>query len=135
MHIILVVDDDRDSGKMLAKLLTNLGEKALHVSSGQLALDSLELHIPRLVILDMMMPEMDGIDVLRQIRSNPKTACLPVVMFSAMSDPVNIADARRNGATDFWAKGRFDFSTLRQLVAPYLALGVMAPPTSQPHFL
>ena len=126
MHAILVVDDDADCCKILARLLTNMGDKAIGVSSGQLALDSLLLRIPSLVILDLSMPDMDGMEVLRCIRSNPQTAHLPVVMFSAMSEPAYAANAISNGATDFWVKGRIDFSTLHQLVAPYMALPAVA---------
>ena len=126
MHSILVVDDNPDSCKMLAKLLTILGDKALCVSSGQLALDSLQLRIPSLVILDVMMPGMNGMEVLQRIRSEPKTAHLPVVMFSAIDDPQYARYAKSMGATDFWVKSQIDFSKLHQLVAPYIALPVAA---------
>jgi CheY-like chemotaxis protein len=126
MHTILVVDDNVDSCKVLAKLLTMMGDKALCVCSGQLALDSLRLRIPSLVILDVMMPSMDGMEVLRRIRSDPKTAHLPVVMFSAIDDPEYPGYAKSKGAADFWMKGRMDFSRIHQLVAPYMALPAAA---------
>jgi two-component system cell cycle response regulator len=126
MHTILVVDDYVDSCTVLAKLLTMLGDKALCVCSGQEALDSLRRRIPSLVILDVMMPGMDGMEVLRRIRSEPKTAHLPVVMFSAIDDPGYAEYAKGKGATDFWMKGRMDFSKLHQLVAPYMALPAAA---------
>jgi CheY-like chemotaxis protein len=107
---------------VLAKLLTKLGDKALCVCSGKLALDSLQLRIPSLVILDVMMPGMDGMEVLRSIHSNPKTAHLPVVMFSAIDDPAYAGYAMSKGAADFWVKGQIDFSKLHQLVAPYMTL-------------
>jgi CheY-like chemotaxis protein len=122
MHNILVVDDNPDSCKVLAKLLTVLGDKALGVTSGQLALDSLQTRIPRLVILDVMMPDMDGMEVLRRIRREPRTAHLPVVMFSAINDPAYAGYAMSKGAADFWVKGQIDFSKLHQLVAPYMEM-------------
>jgi two-component system, cell cycle response regulator len=73
-----------------------------------------------LVILDVMMPGMDGPEVLRQIREEPATASLPVVMFSAVSDPQFHDHMRRKGANDFWTKASFDFGTLRERMAPYL---------------
>ena len=126
MHLILVVDDTPDSCKVLAKLLTMMGDKAICVSSGQLALDSLQLHIPRLVILDVMMPGMDGMEVLRRIRSDQKTAHLPVVMFSAIADDGFANYAKSKGANDFWVKSQIDYSTLHQLVAPYISLPAAA---------
>jgi CheY-like chemotaxis protein len=126
MHTILVVDDNADSCKALAKLLTMMGDKALCVCSGQLALNSLQLHIPCLVILDVMMPGMDGMEVLSRIRSEPKTAHLPVVMFSAIDDPEYPKYAKSKGATDFWMKGKLEFAALHQLVAPYMVLPAAA---------
>lgn len=64
-----------------------MGDKALCVCSGQLALDYLQLRFPSLVILEVMRPDMDGIEVSRRIRGEPKTAHLPVIMFSAIDDP------------------------------------------------
>ena len=122
MHTILVVDDAPDACLILAKLLTKMGDKALCVGSGQLALDSLQLHIPSLVILDVMMPDMDGMEVLRRIRGEPRTANLPVVMFSAIDDPAYPAYAKSKGANDFWVKGKLDFPALHRLVAPYMPL-------------
>jgi CheY-like chemotaxis protein len=126
MHSILVVDDNPDTCRVLAKLLTILGDKALCVCSGQLALDSLQLRIPSLVILDVMMPGMDGMEVLRRIRCEPRTSHLPVVMFSAIDDPAFADNAKAKGATDFWMKSRMDFSTLHQCVARYMALPAAA---------
>jgi CheY-like chemotaxis protein len=120
MHSILVVDDNIDACEMLAKLLTMIGDKAVCVCCGQAALDSLRKHIPRLVILDVMMPGMDGIEVLRRIRADPRTAGLPVIMFSAVCDPQFAAYAKSEGANEFWVKGEIDFSTLHRRVAPYM---------------
>jgi CheY-like chemotaxis protein len=120
MHAILVVDDSVDSCRAMARLLSVMGNSAIWVTSGQMALDSLHKNIPRLVILDVMMPGMDGIEVLRQIRNNPLTAGLPVIMHSAIDDCGYASFAKSKGATDFWPKGRIDLSKLHQMVAPYM---------------
>jgi len=120
MHAILVVDDHANSCNALARLLTKLGDNAVCVCSGKLALDSLQLHIPNLVILDVMMPGMDGMEVLRRIRIEPRTVNLPVVLFSSIEDPGYAYYAQCKGANDFWLKSRIDFSNLRELVAPYM---------------
>lgn len=126
MHNILVVDHNPDSCRVLAKLLTVMGDKAICALSGQQALDSLEIHIPRLVILDMMMPDMDGIEVLRLIRNNPKTAHLPVIIFTGIDDAEFALYARNQGAAECWVKGTIDYSTLHSLVAPYVDLPTAA---------
>jgi two-component system, sensor histidine kinase and response regulator len=121
MHNILVVDDNPDSCRALARLLTITGASALCVLSGQLALDSLQRCIPSLVILDVMMPDMDGMEVLRRIHSDRRTAHLPVVMFSAVDDPAYAGYAISKGAADFWVKSQIDYSKLCEMVAPYVA--------------
>jgi CheY-like chemotaxis protein len=71
------------------------------------------------VFLDYMMPGMSGLDVLRVVRADPKFDGLPVVMYSAMSDPAVRETAIRAGAQDFVVKGRFD--DLRAAVEKYVA--------------
>lgn len=63
---------------------------------------SLQLRIPSLVILDVMMPGMDGVEVLRRVRSEPKNAHLPVVMFSAIDGPEPIQIIRRSLCFTKW---------------------------------
>ena len=121
MHSVVVVDDDSTSCQALARLLTRLGDKATCLTSGQAALDYLRTHIPRLVILDIMMPGMDGFEVLSRIREDARLKDLPVVMFSAMGDPAAIDKAMNKGATDYWVKTVIDYSRLQELVAPYVA--------------
>ncbi|MDB5296428.1 MAG: hypothetical protein JWO31_2411, partial [Phycisphaerales bacterium] len=58
-----------------------------------------------LVLLDRNMPGMDGLEVLRRLRADPRHRDLPVVMFSAAGDSWSVAEARRLGATDFLTKG------------------------------
>ena len=65
------------------------------------------------------MPGMDGLEVLRRLRENPATARLPVVMFSASSDPDHLARAKALGANDYWLKGSMDFDKLHDLVVTY----------------
>lgn len=91
------------------------------VDSGEAALAYLRLHLPRLVILDVMMPGMDGFEVLKAIRSDPRTAALPVIMFTASSDDKHRDQAQQLKATDYWLKGQLDFAELRQRVQPFVS--------------
>ena len=73
-----------------------------------------------LVLTDLRLPGMDGMEVLRQIREDHRTANVPVVMYSAISDPEYVQFAKSRGATDFWIKSQIDFAKLHDLVSPYL---------------
>ena len=113
---ILVVDDSLDTAKPLARMLTHFGHKGQFVTSGEEALARFRQSgqpLPDLVLLDAMMPGIDGIEVLRALRADPKTAGLPIVMFSAVSDPKYQAHAISKGATEFWVKASMDFEELR----------------------
>ena len=101
---VLIVDDNADQGRPLALILKHSGYDAGFVTSGEDAMSRVRDDPPQLMILDLMMPGMSGLDVLRLIRSDPRTAALPVVIYSAVSDEKMIDLARRQGANDFWVK-------------------------------
>jgi CheY-like chemotaxis protein len=109
---ILIVDDNVDTNKLLVSLLKRLGRRAICVSSGEEALAYLRLHLPRLIVLDVMLPGMDGIEVLRALRADPRTARLPVSIFSAVSDPAYREHAIKHGADDYWVKSTLDFEQI-----------------------
>lgn len=120
MATILIVDDNPDTCKPLALLLNRIGHKSLCLFSGEEALAFLRRERPDLVILDVMMPGMDGIEVLRNLRADPTTANLPVVMFSAVADEAFRQHAIQKGANDYWVKASFDFSELSRRIATHL---------------
>ena len=80
---ILVVDDDLESLKLIGLMLQRRGYEILAARDGPQALLMAETHAPDLVILDVLMPDMDGYEVCQRLRSNPRTSSLPVVMFTA----------------------------------------------------
>jgi CheY-like chemotaxis protein len=100
-------------------LIRHLGHQAEHVESGSKALDYLSHRRPDLVILDVMMPGIDGLEVLRRMRADPGMADLPVIMFSAMSDPKFRQLAQEKGANDYWVKASFDFRNLEQRLSSF----------------
>ena len=117
---ILVVDDSADTAKPLARLLTHLGHRGVYVTSGEEALAYVRGQLPDLMLLDVMMPGIDGMEVLRALKSDPRTEQLPVVMFSAVSDPEYRRHAISKGATDYWVKTSIDFEELRYRVEQLL---------------
>jgi len=118
---VLIVDDDIGTGRLLALLVRHLGHNAAHVDRGGKALEYLTDHHPDLVILDVMMPGIDGLEVLARMRQNPSTAEVPVVMFSALADPQFRQTAKMRGANDYWVKASIDFRSLGERLEPYLS--------------
>jgi len=117
---ILIVDDDPGTCRLLALLMRHLGHQAAFVESGGKALEYLSNHRPDLMILDVMMPGIDGLEVLRRVRADPDTVDLPVIMFSAMSDPQFCQSLRDRGANDYWVKASLDFRSLEQRLAAFI---------------
>jgi two-component system cell cycle response regulator len=84
---ILVVDDIAANVRLLEAKLAAEYFEVVTASSGPEALEIIERNAPDIVLLDVMMPEMDGFEVCTKIRANAKTRFLPVVMVTALSDP------------------------------------------------
>ena len=86
---ILVVDDETEIRRIVSILLKQEGYRALEASNGSEALTVLGQETPDLVLLDIIMPGMDGFEVCQAIRENPRTASVPVIMLSAVSNQVH----------------------------------------------
>ena len=114
MGRILIVDDEPQACAMMARLVKHFGHESVCRNGGQEALDYVRATPVDLMILDVMMPGMDGMQVLRHVRSDPQLSSMPVVMFSAVADRNFIDDALRRGATDYWIKASFDFKQLKE---------------------
>ena len=121
MGRIWVVDDQPDVSRAMVALLRQAGHRGTAFLSGEAALAELRNDIPDLMILDVMMPGLDGFAVLRAVRDDPRTAKLPVIMFSAVSDPSRIAHAISRGANDYWVKASFDFGELEERINQHIA--------------
>jgi adenylate cyclase len=100
---ILVVDDQAQNVRLLDAVLSPRGYRVVSADSGEQALELLSEEQPHLVLLDILMPGMDGYEVCRRIRANPDTAYLPVVMITA-SDAQQKVRGIESGADDFITK-------------------------------
>jgi diguanylate cyclase (GGDEF)-like protein len=100
---ILVVDDDDDVRGFLREILEGDGHKVIEASTGFEALGALELHRPQLVLLDVLMPSMDGFAVVQAIKSRPG-AFVPVILLTALDDPPSRARGIAAGADEVLAK-------------------------------
>lgn len=113
--MVLVVDDNIDAAQILTRLLNISGISANEVHDGMAALAAIARDKPSAVVLDLMMPEMTGQEVLRRLRSHPETRDLPVIIYSADWD-ANNAELACLGISDFISKGSCDFHRLVDVV-------------------
>ncbi len=101
---ILIVDDVPANLKILGEILKLEGYKVRPVPNGILALQVIEKEIPDLILLDIMMPEIDGYEVCKRLRENPRFADIPVIFISALNETQNIVKALKVGGVDYVTK-------------------------------
>ena len=101
MTLVMVVDDDQDLSEMLGIVLTGAGIDVDLVSSGDEALDVFRNNPPDLVLLDVMLPGLDGIEVCRLIRAE---SMVPIIMLSAKGDSHDVVRGLEAGADDYMVK-------------------------------
>lgn len=101
---ILVVDDDSRNRQVLITLLEVEGYKVAEAANGQAAMDYIARQAPDLVLLDIMMPEMDGFEVARRIKQDPATQDIPIIMITALEDSNSKLRALNLGAEEFLTK-------------------------------
>ncbi len=101
---ILIVDDVAANLKILGFILKKEGYKVRPVPSGTLALQAAEKEKPDLILLDVMMPDMDGFEVCRRLKDDQKLADVPVIFISALNDTNDIVNALKAGGVDFITK-------------------------------
>ena len=100
MAVVLVVDDDEFTCDAIQRLLGRMGYTTACAQSGEDALHLLETVQPDVIVLDWMMPQMDGLEVLRKLRADPKTKDVPVLLYSAADDAGMQRQAEKLGASE-----------------------------------
>ena len=113
---ILIADDSKMMRMALARLLELEGYRVIEAVHGAAALDILGYYDVDLVITDLNMPELDGLGLVRAMRSAPRLAGVPVIMASGEDGDEVRAESRRAGA-NFWLEKPYDAETLTGLVA------------------
>lgn len=112
---ILVVDDIPANIRLLEVKLAAEYFEVFSATGGQEALELIEKQVPDIVLLDIMMPDMDGFEVCKRIRAHPKTRFLPVIMVTALSDPSDRVKGLESGADDFLTKPVNDLALLARV--------------------
>ena len=101
---ILIVDDVPLNVALLEQLLDELGYQTVSATNGQAALEQIAVEKPDLVLLDIMMPVMDGFEVLEHLKGDARTRDLPVIVISALDELSSVVRAIENGAEDYLPK-------------------------------
>ncbi|MFZ0248220.1 response regulator [Candidatus Binatus sp.] len=104
---IMVVDDDQDTVAILAHHLRREGFVPIEANSGAQCLKLVHENEVDVILLDLMMPEMDGFEVVKALRDNAETAEIPIIMITARDDLDARAEGMRLGVSDFLAKPVF----------------------------
>jgi CheY-like chemotaxis protein len=101
---VLAVDDVPLNLLLVEKMLSKFNFRIRKAANGRVALEEIAKEKPDLILLDLLMPEVDGFEVLRQVRENPETAGIRVVILSALNSTDDIVKGYQYGANDFITK-------------------------------
>ncbi|RUS97501.1 hypothetical protein DSM106972_084490 [Dulcicalothrix desertica PCC 7102] len=103
-NVILIVDDTPTNLEVLSETLTDAGFEVAVATSGEIALQQVEYELPNLILLDVMMPGIDGFETCRRLKQNPLTKDVPVIFMTALSDTVDKVKGLSLGAVDYITK-------------------------------
>jgi len=121
--LVLIGEDEPDNRIILQTVVeTLLGVRAEVAGDGLAVLASVERERPRVILLDLMMPGLDGFQVTRHLKANPATASIPIVAVSAMARPDDRETALAAGCDDFVRKP-FELDDLEAVIRTYLEAG------------
>lgn len=122
---ILIVDDNSANLGVLSDALSQAGFEVRVAKSGKMALERVKYALPDLILLDVMMPEMDGFETCRRLQANPDTTHIPVIFMTALSDTANKVEGFQLGAVDYITKP-FQQEEVLARVKLHLKLHVLA---------
>ncbi len=103
MKLVLLIEDDHLNRKLLRDIL-GMKFRVLEANSAESALSLLTDHNPDAIFLDIQLPGMDGIALLRLLKADPRTAAIPVIGLSAMAYPNDVKNGRDNGCLEYVTK-------------------------------
>jgi len=128
MTKVLVIEDDNVVRDVISRLLSRRGYEVVGAAFGQEGYGKAVDEKPQIILLDLMMPVMDGFEVLRKLKNNPETMSIPVIIVTAKIDAASERRCMRDGALDYvhkpWGPGE-----LEDRIA--IALGYRETPPSQ----
>ena len=101
---VLVVEDDTIMGQMVSEILSDIGFEVTSAPNGMIAFEKLKQHPIDFIILDILLPEMDGFEIHEKLQANPDTKDIPVMIVTAWADSRHLKKASQVGIEHFLAK-------------------------------
>ena len=120
MSLVLVVDDNPDSIRIVESILKGSGYEVAAATSGQEALDAIDAKPQAVILLDVMMPGMSGLEVLEKLRAEPRNGRIPVILLTAKTQDEDVISGYRYGADYYIPK---PFTSKQLLYGIRLVLG------------
>jgi len=119
-HKILLIEDDKTLIEMYTLKFKQDGLDLITVENGEEGLNSAKTQLPAVVLLDIMMPKMDGFAVLTELKKDDKTKDIPVLLLSNLGQKADIEKGKKLGATDYIVKASMTPTQVVEKVKSYL---------------
>ena len=117
---ILIIDDEPAVLKMYSIALKDAGHEVITASNGTDGLDQAASFKPDIILLDIIMPSMNGFDVLADLKRNPETQAIPVILITNLPETTSGEKARGLGAADYLVKAEVEPKELTRLIEQHL---------------
>lgn len=113
---IAVVEDEETLQRVLVEWLESEGYAAIGITTGREAVDRIPQETPALILLDIILPELNGFEVLKALKENPATVNIPIVVLSNLGDGEQQKQAMTLGAADYLIKAEHDFESMKKII-------------------
>lgn len=121
MAKILLIEDDQTMSELYQTILTSGGYQVVAAENGKIGVEKAKSEKPNLVLMDIMMPIMNGFEALDEIKKDPQTTHIPVVMLTNMAGEREKEIAKQKGATDYIVKSDVDPGEMSQIIKNLLS--------------
>ena len=128
--MILIVDDSKFVAQAYSRVLLGLGYRVLIACDGKTGIFAAESCNPSIILLDMLMPDMDGVEMLRRLKQKPPTADIPVLIISSLPEK-NGQKLMQEGAAGYFEKGSMTPEKLENAISGILKKQLLVPLISQ----
>lgn len=113
---ILVIEDEATLQNAMVEVLTQSGYETLSALDGELGFNLATKELPDLILLDIILPKMDGFEVLKGLKANPQTANIPIIILTNLGDVSSVQQALELGANSYLVKADFHLDDVIQKV-------------------